>query len=190
MPQPQKDAKYTYAEYLQWDGPERIELHNGTPVMMSPPSRLHQKIAGEIFRQIANYLEGKPCEVYPAPFAVRLFENAGDTPEQISTVYEPDITIVCDRSKLDDRGCKGAPDMVIEVLSPSTARNDRLVKLNQYQRAGVREYWIVSPEERNAQVYVLENGLFHLNEVYTDAMIGKVSCMDGCFVELSKVFSE
>ena len=124
--------------------------------MMAPPTRIHQEILMELSRQLANFLEGKKCKVYPAPFAVRLFEKSGDTPEDVDTMVEPDISVVCDHGKLDSHGCKGAPDLVVEVLSPSTQRHDRLVKLDLYQRAGVREYWIISPEERTAQVFLLQ----------------------------------
>lgn len=92
---------------------------------------------------MANFLDGKQCRVYPAPFGVRLFEQNGERPEDVDTMVEPDISVVCDRGKIDKYGCKGAPDLIIEVLSPSTRRHDRLVKLNLYQRAGVQEYWMV-----------------------------------------------
>lgn len=95
---------------------------------------------------------------------------------------------MCDPSKLDELGCKGAPDMVAEVLSPSTQRHDRLVKYNLYQRAGVREYWIVDPENKTVQVSILEDGRYRLAEVYTAQDIAKVNVLDGCFVELSKLF--
>lgn len=183
-------ARFTYADYLTWDENERIELLDGSPVMMAPPSRMHQKISMEISRQLANYLEGKKCEVYAAPFAVRLFETEEDTPENVKTVFEPDITVVCDKNKLDGHGCKGAPDMVIEILSPSTARHDRLVKLGEYQRAGVREYWIVSPDEKTVQVFLLDNGLLFPREVYGKTEVAKVNVLDGCFIELEKVFPE
>lgn len=190
MPLPQGHEVYTYASYLTWEENERIELLDGRPVMMAPPSRLHQEILMELSRQLANFLEGKPCKIYPAPFAVRLFEGQNDRPEDVSTVLEPDITVVCDMNKLDDRGCKGAPDLIIEVLSPSTARSDRLVKLGQYQKAGVREYWIVSPDEQTVQVYCLQNGYFVLNEVYTRADIARVSVLSGCFVDMTRVFPD
>lgn len=190
MALPMGKARFTYADYLTWDENERIELLNGEPVMMAPPSRAHQKISMEISRQLANYLVGKKCEVYAAPFAVRLFETEGDTPENVKTVFEPDITVVCDKNKLDGHGCKGAPDMIIEILSPSTARHDRLIKLGEYQRAGVREYWIVSPDEKTVQVFLLDNGLLFPYEVYGKTEVAKVNVLDGCFIELAKAFFE
>ncbi len=110
---------YTFADVLSWDEDERIEIVSGKVFMMATPSRIHQKITGELFRQLANFLEGKQCEVYAAPFGVRLFEQDGDSAENVDTVVEPDISLVCDRSKLDKRGCKGAADMIVEVLSRS-----------------------------------------------------------------------
>ena len=145
MALPAEKERYTFADCLTWGEDERIEIVDGEAVMMAPPTTAHQLISGEMFRQLANYLEGKKCRAIPAPFAVRLFEKDGDSPEDVDTMVEPDISIVCDSSKLDKHGCKGAPDMVVEILSPSTQRHDRLVKLGLYQRAGVREYWIVSP---------------------------------------------
>ncbi len=103
--------------------------------------------------QLYNFLKGKKCKVYPAPFDVRLFERDNDRPQDVNTLVQPDITIVCDRSKPDGHGCKGASDMVIEVLSPSSHRHDRLSKFNLYQRAGVREYWVVEPGEERVLVF-------------------------------------
>ncbi len=191
MALPVEKARYSLADCLIWDENELIEIIDGEAFMMATPSRIHQKISGELFRQLANYLEGKKCEVYSAPFGVRLFEQDGDRPEDVDTVVEPDISVVCDRSKLDKLGCKGAPDLIVEILSPSSLRHDRLVKLNLYQRAGVREYWIVDPENRSVMVFLPDrNGSFRLHEDYGREDVAKVSALDGCFIELNKVFSE
>lgn len=191
MALPAEKARYTFADVLAWPDDERAELINGEVFMMAPaPSRGHQGISVELTRQFANYLEGKKCKAYHAPFDVRLFEKDGDTPENVDTVVEPDLVVICDPSKLDDRGCKGAPDMVVEILSPSTQRHDRLVKLGLYQRAGVQEYWIVSPEEQTVQVFLYKDGSLLPHEVYSREDVAKVNVLDGCFIELSKVFSE
>ena len=191
MPLPAKQERFTFADVLAWDEGERIEIINGEAFMMATPSSRHQEVSGELFRQLANFLEGKQCKVYPAPFGVRLFEQAGDRPEDVDTMVEPDISVVCDRSKIDRHGCKGAPDLIIEILSPSTRRHDRLVKLGLYQRAGVREYWIVDPENRSVMVFLPDrNGSFRLHEDYGREDVAKVSALDGCFIELNKVFSE
>ena len=188
MALPLKKESYTFADCLTWPENERIELIDGEAVMMSLPSTVHQKISGELFRQLANFLEGKKCEVFPAPFGVRLFEKDGDSPENVDTMVEPDISVICDRDKLDRHGCKGAPDLIVEILSPSTQRRDRLIKLELYQRAGVREYWLVSPEEQTVQVLLLTNGLLLPHELYKKGDIAKVNVLEGCFLELEKVF--
>ncbi|MEH2942344.1 Uma2 family endonuclease [Lachnospiraceae bacterium KK002] len=180
----------TLADYLAWPGTERVELLEGEAVLMAPPARVHQEISGELFRQLANFLEGKKCRVYTAPFAVRLFEGKDDRPEDVKTVVEPDITVVCDGNRLDKYGCKGAPDLVMEILSPSTRRQDRLVKLNLYQQAGVPEYWIVNPEDKTVQVMLSDNGILRLHEDYGQNDVAKVNVLDGCFIELHKVFAE
>ena len=187
---PAEKRKYSFSDYLSWDESDRVELLDGELIMMAPPARIHQEISVELMRQLANFLEGKRCRVYHAPFAVRLFEQDGDTPEDVKTVVEPDISVVCDPGKLDGRGCKGAPDMVMEILSPSTQRHDRLVKLDLYQRAGVREYWIVDPDSRTVQVFLLEHGSVLPQEVYERDAVAKVNVLDGCFIELTKVFKE
>lgn len=191
MPSSAKQGHFTFADALDGNGDERIEVINGEVFLMAPPSRIHQKICMELSRQLANFLEGKQCEIYPAPFEVRLFEQGGDCPKDVDTVVEPDISIICDKRKLDTYGCKGAPDLVMEVLSPSTQRHDQLVKLNLYQQAGVREYWIVDPENRIARVMLLTSShTFKTHEVYRRGDIAKVSVLEGCYIELNKVFSD
>jgi len=186
-----KKEQFTFADCLTWDEGTRIEIIGGEAYMMSPPSRIHQEISVELCRQLANFLEGKRCKIYPAPFGVRLFEQYGDRPESVDTVVEPDISVICDMDKLDKHGCKGAPDMVIEILSPSTRRHDRLVKLNLYQRAGVREYWIVDPDTQSVQVFLQDGkGSLRIHEDYGADDVAKVNVLEGCFIELCKVFSE
>ena len=147
---------YTFADLLTWEDRTRYELYDGQPVALASPSNVHQEICMALSAQIYNFLRGKKCKVYPAPFDVRLFEEAGDAPEDVYTVVQPDISVVCDPGKTDGHGCKGAPDLVVEVTSPSTARYDNLLKFNLYQQAGVREYWIVNPMKKVVQTYVFE----------------------------------
>lgn len=189
MPLPQEN-RYTLADAMAWDEHDRIELIEGYPVMMAPPIRAHQKAVMELSRQLANYLVGKKCEVYPSPFAVRPFEEDGDRPEDVDTLVEPDISVVCDPSKLDDIGCKGAPDLVMEILSPSTMRHDRFTKFNLYQRAGVREYWIVDPASKSVQVFVLEDGHYTARDFGADGDTVRVNVLEDCTIDLSQVFSE
>lgn len=149
-------AHYTFADCLAWDESKHIEIINGEAIVMSTPLRIHQEICGELSRQLGNFLDGKTGEVILGPFAVRLFEKDGDPPESVDTMVLPDISVICDHNKLDEYGCKGAPDMVVEILSPSTQRHDQLVKLRLYQQAGVREYWIVDPAKERTTVYRYE----------------------------------
>lgn len=191
MALPAGKTRYTFADCLTWGENERIEIIDGEAVMMSPPSRTHQEISGALFAQLYNFLDGKKCRVYAAPFAVRLFEKDGEASEDVDTMVEPDLSVVCDSDKLDDHGCKGAPDLVIEILSPSTRRHDRLVKLGLYQRAGVREYWIVDPEYKSVQVFTLDgSSSLRIFEDYGQEDVARVNVLEGCFIDLSKVFPE
>lgn len=188
---PAEKARYTFADCLILDENQRIEIIDGEAYLMAAPSSIHQEISMEISRQLANYLEGKQCKVYPAPFDVRLFEKEGDAPGDVDTVVEPDISVVCDKGKIDLYGCKGAPDLIVEILSPSSLRTDRLVKLRLYQRAGVPEYWIVDPENKSVQVFLSDGtGTLRPHEDYGREDVAKVNVLDGCFIELNKVFSE
>jgi Uma2 family endonuclease len=130
-------------------------------------------------------LEGKPCKVFVAPFSVRLNPVAD---RRDDTVLEPDLLVVCDPAKLDKRGCNGAPDLVIEILSPSTARNDKVVKLNKYQNAGVREYWIVEPDTQTVLICVLDAGGRYIFSSYDDTGRAPVSVLPGCEIDLGAVF--
>ena len=190
MALPAEKERYTLADALAWDEQDRIELIDGYPVMMAPPTRAHQKISGELFGQLRDYLKGKKCEVYHAPFAVRPFERDGERPEDVDTLVEPDISVICNPSKLDDTGCKGAPDLVMEILSPSTKRHDRFTKFNLYQRAGVREYWIVDPDDKTVQVFVLEDGHYTAKDFGAAGDVVRVNVLEDCTIDLSQVFSE
>lgn len=160
-----KQTYFTYADYRTWPEEVRYELYDGEAWMMAGPSRIHQELVGGIYRQIADALEGKPCRPYIAPFDVRL-PRANEADDQIDTVVQPDISVICDRSKLDDKGCRGAPDWIIEVLSPATSGRDHITKRRLYERHGVREYWLVHPTDRVALVYWLENGVYGRPEAY------------------------
>ena len=178
-----QERRYTYADYCAWDDDERRELIGGVPYAMSPsPTRTHQSISVALINQLYNFLKGKPCVVYHAPFDVRL--NAD---EEDDTVCQPDIVVVCDKSKLDEKGCKGAPDLAIEILSASSLRMDRVIKLEKYKQAGVLEYWIVDPELRCVEVYVLDNGRYYAARHIGEAPVG---VLPGCVINLEEIFPE
>jgi Uma2 family endonuclease len=180
-----KEELYTYADYVKWEtGNDRYELIDGVPYLMSAPSRRHQKIGGEIHGQLWQFLRGKPCEVYQAPLDVRLNYDKGD-----DTVVQPDLSVVCDKAKLDDKGIKGAPDMVIEILSASNSLQEMMLKYNKYLQAGVREYWIVDPEAKSVQANVLNDGAY-IGRVYGDAADIPVHILEGFRINMRDVFAE
>lgn len=156
---PLRDTAYhTYGDYLTWPDDVGYELVDGVAYLMSPaPNREHQEVVGEIFRQAANALQGNSCRAYIAPFDVRL-PKSNEADDRVDTVVQPDVLVVCDQSKLDQRGMRGAPDWVVEVLSPGTAGHDQTLKLAAYERAGVPEVWFVHPTDRVVTVYLMANG--------------------------------
>lgn len=165
LPLRKPPAPYTYADYASWPEDQRYELIDGVAYAMTGHSRRHQEIVGELYRQIANALEGHPCRVYLAPFDVRL-PKADEADAAVDTVVQPDLSVFCDRRKLDEQGARGAPDWVIEVLSPSTAGHDHILKRRVYERAGVREYWLVHPTDRIVTIYWLIDGEYGRPDVF------------------------
>jgi len=193
-PMPSNVERFTYADLLTWPADERWELIDGVAYKMaydlSPtPSRHHQQIVTALSAQFYNYLEGKPCEVFSAPFDVRLPKPAEDG-MSATTVVEPDVTVVCDPEKLDDRGCLGAPTLVVEVLSPDTATYDQREKFHTYERAGVPEYWIISPFGQNLQVFTLDaTGHYGPPTVYGKDEEVPVGVLPGLVIQLGRVFA-
>ncbi len=186
------NKRYTYADYLTWMDDKRRELFGGFIKMMTPaPSRRHQKVSTKLTRILDTFLDDKKCEVYHAPSDVRLPENKKDKNDQtIYTVVQPDIYVVCDLSKLDDKGCLGAPDLIIEIVSPKNLRRDVKDKFELYQQHGVREYWIVNPNEEYVNVFVLdENGKYRLVGMYPGDDEIPVNIFNGEFaLDLKDVF--
>ena len=176
--------RYTYTDYCTWDDDVRWELIDGVPYMMSAPNRRHQEILMQLSNLLWNFLKGKPCKVYVAPFDVRLNADTRD-----DTVVQPDVLVVCDRSKLDGKACVGAPDLAIEILSKSSSMRDRTIKLNRYLQAGVREYWIVDPDKNTVSVNILKNGKYVTRTYGGDATI-PVHVLEGCKIALPEVFAE
>jgi Uma2 family endonuclease len=156
--------KVSYNEYLTWPDEPRYEIIDGIPFMQAAPSRQHQQIVTNFTGELYSFLKGKPCEVYTSPFDVRLSAQKDDDEFQ---VVQPDISVVCDPKKLDDKGCKGAPDLIVEVLSPSTWQRDRIEKLNWYQRFGVKEYLLIYPNEKIIEQYLInENGVYGVPNIF------------------------
>lgn len=148
------NKKYTYADYLKWQIKERVELLRGRIMPMSPaPSREHQQISGILFFHLFGYFKGKKCRVFSAPFDVRL--PISQDPAKEVTVVQPDLCVICDENKLDERGCNGAPDLIVEILSPGNSKKEMREKYSAYEEAGVREYWLVNPLDKVVLVYLL-----------------------------------
>lgn len=167
-----RSGRYTYRHYLTWPEGERWELIDGLAWAMSPaPTSIHQAICGYLHGTLFAYLQDKPCKVFCAPFDV-LFPLGGEADEDVATVVQPDILVYCDRSKITRRGGRGAPDLLVEILSPSTSKKDLHEKFDLYERGGVREYWIVDPGNRSIQVFHREpSGTFdqgELREAYAE----------------------
>ncbi|CAN5579176.1 Uma2 family endonuclease [soil metagenome] len=166
------NGTYTYADYLKWQFDESVELIKGKIYRMSPvPKRAHQLAVSHLLVDISLHFGNNSCHIYTAPFDVRLPVRNERKPDQLHTVVQPDICVICDLSKLDDDGCLGAPDWIIEIISPRTAKNDFNEKFNLYQESGVREYWIVQPKEKAVNVYVLEDEEYALVDVYESGEI-------------------
>ena len=153
------DGTYSYADYLTWRFKERVELFRGKIMKISPaPSIRHQETAFRLSRQMDNSLSGNPCRIFFAPFDVRLYnrKKSAEADEDIFTVVQPDLCIICDSAKLEDgRSCNGAPDLVIEILSPGNTKKEKKNKFELYEEAGVREYWLVEPSDDSVIIYVL-----------------------------------
>ena len=187
MALPAEPLQYTYEDYLNWEADDRIELIDGEPIMMSPPTRLHQEVSGSIFAQLHNFLEGKRCKVFHAPFGVRLFEQATDTPENVDTIVEPDISVICKPERLTEKGCTGAPDWIIEIVSPSNPGHDYVRKLNLYMDAGVREYWIVNPMTNKTAVYCLSEDPGFSMETYSFQDSIKAGIFDDLWIDFREI---
>lgn len=189
MPLPQKDKNYRYGDLSSLSENEKCEILDGELFLQSAPSWQHQSISGELYRQISNFLYKKPCRVFAAPFDLCLADYT-ENDEDIPNVLQPDIVVVCDEAKLRKTGYFGAPTFIIEVSSPSTTRQDRVLKFNKYEKAGVKEYWIVEPDGKYISVFTLqENGRYGRPESYTETDQIKVSVFPDLIIDLAPIFS-
>ena len=150
--------QYSYSDYMRWQFQERVELIKGFILKMSPaPNRFHQTVSKNVSFKIYSFFEKQLCNVFVAPFDVRLPIKST---KKDSTVVQPDLCVICDESKLDTQGCNGAPDLIVEIISPNNKKHDIETKYNLYQEAGVLEYWIIEPQERIVLVYTLKDGKY------------------------------
>jgi len=182
---------YSYANYLNWLFPERVELIAGKIFKLSPaPSRAHQEVAGRIFLKIGNFLEGKQCKIYSAPFDVR-FPKESKADKNVYTVLQPDICVICDKSKLDARGCIGVPDLVVEILSPGNTKTELLHKYRIYEEFGVKEYWVVSHGDQSILIYTLnEMGKFEPSKIFALSEKITSTVLRGFELALDDVFED
>jgi Uma2 family endonuclease len=187
------NKRYTYADYLTWMDDVRRELFDGFIKLMTPaPSRRHQDISTNFMRILSVFLYKKECKLYHAPSDVRFpKDKKSRDDQQVNTVLQPDLFVVCDLSKLDDRGCLGAPDFVIEIISPKNSKRDTRDKFDIYQEHGVREYWIVNPSDENVTVFLLdEKGKFQFVSIYAEDDKIPVNIFNGELkVDLTEVFT-
>jgi len=184
---PKEEPYYTYADYKEWelDEGERFELIEGEAYAMSAPGTRHQAIHRELFGQFFIFFRGKTCQLFSAPFDVRLFYEDDESDD---TVVQPDISVICDKRKLGHEGCRGAPDLVVEILSPSNTAIEMDQKLKLYRKAGVREYWIVDPENNGLTVYLFEKDIIAKTYKSTDTVT--VTIFPELNIPLEQVFAE
>ena len=183
------NGTYTYADYLFWKFEERVELLRGYVAQMAAPSRVHQGISGNLYRFLSNALWKSPCKVYAAPFDVRLPYLSQTQNREITTVVQPDLCVICNPEKLDDRGCIGPPDLIVEIISPGNSKREMKDKFEIYQESGVLEYWIVNPTEKMVQVYRRnETGKYIGLQPFIEGDLLETPIVPGLQINLGEVF--
>jgi Uma2 family endonuclease len=182
-------AGYSYADYLKWDFEEIVELIKGKIFKKSAaPNRKHQEVSMNLSRILGSCLKGQKCKVYAAPFDVRFSRDPED--KKVDSVVQPDISVICDPSKLDDRGCFGAPDLIVEILSPNNSRVELQNKFELYEEFGVREYWVIHPVECSLLIYKLVEGKFQPSRLFTSGDKIQSTVLPNFELDLEEVFSE
>ena len=190
--EPDPSLSYTYADYLQWKFEEQMELIRGKIFKMRPaPAPRHQQISISLASEIYNFLKKKSCKVFTAPFDVRLPVRNKKKDNEITTVVQPDICVICDETKIDSRGCLGTPDLLIEILSPGNTEKEVKLKFELYEEAGVKEYWIVYPAEENIAVFILnENGRYDGAKIYAGNDRIKSIAVKGLIIQPADIFTK
>ena len=184
------NKSYTYADYFNWNFAERVELIKGKIFPMSPaPNRFHQELSGYIYNRLYVFLEQKHCKTYSAPFDVRIPRKSKND-KHIITVLQPDVCVICDLKKLDDLGCIGAPDIVVEVLSPGNSAKELKKKKDVYEEAGVKEYWVVSPQNKWFKVYTLMDDKFKESPFFVTGDVVHSSVLEGFTIDITALFQK
>ncbi|MDR0495496.1 MAG: Uma2 family endonuclease [Treponema sp.] len=179
-----ENGRYTYADYLEWEGPQRYQLFDGEAVMMASPSVAHQALLMELSTDFNIFLRDKPCRVFAAPLDVRLFPQEDNSDD---IVLQPDLLVVCDKGKLGKGSVNGVPDLVIEIMSPSNTHRELFLKFQYYLEAGVREYWVIDPETKKVNVHVHENG-HYITTLYKENAHIAVSVVPGLEIALDSLW--
>lgn len=184
------EGVYSYADYLKWTFEERVEIIKGKIFKMSAaPATKHQEVSSILGYEIFGYLKDKKCKVFYAPFDVRFPKDLSDSNEETFTVVQPDISVICDLTKLDEAGCKGAPDLIVEILSPSTSSKDLKEKFWLYQEHKVREYWVVYPGENIIEPFELDHeGIFRSKGKFVEGDTLKSTVLSGFSIQINDVF--
>jgi Uma2 family endonuclease len=181
-------SHYTYADYLTWQMEEMVELIKGKIFKQAAAPRVnHQRVAGALFNILFNFLKGKKCEAFIAPFDVRLPIKSKRN-EDIDTVVQPDICVVCNPEKIDELGCIGAPDLVLEILSPGNNKKELQNKYEVYEESGVKEYWVIHPNECTLLIYNLINGKYQASKLFTHGDVVKSDAVEGFQLDLTEIF--
>jgi len=182
---------HSYADYLTWPMEEVVELIRGKVFKKAAaaPKRIHQKVSGELFLRLGNFLSGHKCQVYAAPFDVR-FPKSSKEDKKIHDVVQPDICVICDPEKLDERGCIGAPDLIVEILSPGNSKTELKHKFELYESNGVREYWIIHAETQDLLIYSLINGKYVPSLLFTSGDVVESKVVEGFELDLEEFFGD
>ncbi|MDN3690497.1 Uma2 family endonuclease [Cyclobacterium jeungdonense] len=184
-------SNYSYADYLTWEMEEVVELIKGTifKKAAAAPKRLHQRISAKLLTRLYVFLEHRTCQVYSAPFDVR-FSKKSTEDKKIHDVVQPDICVVCDTEKLDERGCIGAPDLIVEILSPGNSTVELKHKFDLYESNGVREYWIIHPETQDLLIYNLVDGKYVPSRLFTSGDVVESTVLKGFALDLEEFFGD
>jgi len=180
-----ENRRYTYADYLGWEGPERYELFNGEALMMASPSVTHQVLQAELLADFVVWLRGKTCKAFGSPMDVRLFPKKDNTD---NIVVQPDLLVVCDQNKLGKKSIDGPPDLIIEIMSPSNSQRDIVRKFHFYLKAGVREYWVIDSESKKINVHIYADG-HYISTSYEDNDRIPVTILPGLEISLEELWA-